>query len=95
MPGACLVTDGLGSILYANRAAGAFLNVSGKHLKDRQLLVFSADRQAFGTLMQRLPVAAANIERCCRCGPESANRRKPTSSWFRSRMANRDSGCGS
>ena len=54
MPVACLVTDGLGSILNANRAAGVFLNVSAKHLKDRQLLVFFADRHGFNALMQRL-----------------------------------------
>ena len=54
MPVACLVTDGLGSILNANRAAGVFLNVSAKHLKDRQLLMFFTDRDGFNALVQCL-----------------------------------------
>ena len=55
MPVACLVTDGLGSILNANRAARMFLNVSAKHLKDRQLLMmFFTDRDGFNALVQRL-----------------------------------------
>ena len=54
MPVACLLTDGLGSILNANRSAGVFLNVSAKHLKDRQLLMFFTDRDGFNVLLQRL-----------------------------------------
>jgi PAS domain-containing protein len=54
MPVACLVTDGLGSILNANRAAGVFLNVSAKHLTDRQLLMFFTEREGFHALVQRL-----------------------------------------
>jgi PAS domain-containing protein len=54
MPVGCLITDGVGSILNANRAAGVFLNVSVKNLKDRQLLMFSIDRDAFRTLVQGL-----------------------------------------
>jgi PAS domain-containing protein len=54
MPGACLLTDGVGSILNANCAAGKLLNVSARHLKDRQLLLFTADRERFGALMQQL-----------------------------------------
>src|SRR5687768_13518407 len=37
MPGACLLTDNVGLILNANKAAGVLLNVSPKWLKDRQL----------------------------------------------------------
>jgi PAS domain-containing protein len=54
IPGACLLTDTAGLILDANHAAGVLLNVSAKHLKNRELLVFTEDRDAFGTLLGRL-----------------------------------------
>ncbi len=54
VPAACLLTDAIGTVLSANRPAGALLNVSAKHLKGRQLILFSEDRQAFGTLLQRV-----------------------------------------
>jgi PAS domain-containing protein len=56
MPGACLLTDGASAILTANRAAGTLLNVSAKHLKDRPLLLFAADREKFHALLQDLPL---------------------------------------
>lgn len=54
IPTVSVLTDGRGVILDANRAAGLFFNVSAKHLKERQLLLFTADRDAFGSLLQRL-----------------------------------------
>lgn len=54
MPRACLLTDSSGHIVNANSAAGALLNVSARHLKDRQLLVFTRDRDAFRVLLQRM-----------------------------------------
>ena len=54
MPRASLVTDSAGIIVTANAAAGALLNVSPRHLKDRQLLVFTRDRDAFRVLLQRI-----------------------------------------
>ena len=54
MPGACLLTDGAGFILSANRAVGTLLNLSAKHLKDRELVVFSEERGAFQAILQRL-----------------------------------------
>jgi PAS domain-containing protein len=54
MPGACLVTDGVGTIVKANRAAGVLLNLTAKRLVGRLLLVFSDDRVAFGRLLQDL-----------------------------------------
>ena len=54
MPGGCLITDRGGVIRIANRAAAMILNMSAKHLKDRPLLVFSQDRVAFSSLLQRL-----------------------------------------
>ena len=54
MPRACLLTDGAGVIVTANAAAGALLNVSARHLKDRELLVFTRDRDAFRVLLQRI-----------------------------------------
>jgi PAS domain-containing protein len=54
IPGACLLTDAAGCILNANHAAGVLLNVSAKHLKNRQLRVFTEDRDAFGTLLVRV-----------------------------------------
>jgi PAS domain-containing protein len=54
MPTGCLLTDESGSILKANRAAGALLNVSATHLRGRALLVFSEDREAFRALLTEL-----------------------------------------
>jgi PAS domain-containing protein len=54
IPGACLLTDSVGSIVNANRAAGVLLNLSAKRLKDRELVVFSGDRAAFAALIHRL-----------------------------------------
>lgn len=54
IPVACLLTDTAGLILNANHAAGVLLNVSAKHLRNRELLVFTEDRDAFGTLLGRL-----------------------------------------
>ena len=63
MPGACLLTDGTSAILTANRAAGTLLNVSAKHLKDRQLLLFSSDREKFNALLQELPLGGQGEHR--------------------------------
>ena len=54
MPRACLLTDSAGYIVNANSAAGTLLNVSARHLKDRQLLVFTRDRDAFRVLLERM-----------------------------------------
>ena len=51
---ACVVTDGVGVIVNANRAAGVLLSVSAKHLTDRELVVFSDDREAFAVLLERI-----------------------------------------
>ena len=53
MPVACLSTDRVGAIVSANRAAGLLLNTSPKHLKDRQLLVFSENRVAFSAILEQ------------------------------------------
>ncbi len=54
VPGACLLADGAGWIVDANRLAGSLLNVSAKHLKGRELRIFAEDRAAFATLLRRL-----------------------------------------
>lgn len=54
MPGACLVTDSTSAILKANRAASLLLNASPAHLKGRDFLVFSEDREAFRLLLNEL-----------------------------------------
>jgi PAS domain-containing protein len=58
IPVACLLTDAAGIILEANRAAALFLNVSGRHLRDRPLLVFCDEREAFAVLTERLAASA-------------------------------------
>jgi nitrogen-specific signal transduction histidine kinase len=55
MPSACILTDGTGTIVTANRAAGSVLNLSAKHLQERQLALFTGDRDGFTALLQRLP----------------------------------------
>jgi PAS domain-containing protein len=54
MPSAGLLTDGASLILNANRAAGLLLNVSATHLKGRELLVFSQDRETFRALLREI-----------------------------------------
>lgn len=54
MPGACLLTNSAGWILNANRTAGRLLSLAAPRLKDRQLLVFAEDRDAFRALLHRL-----------------------------------------
>jgi len=54
MPGACVLTDVQGVISEANQAAAELFNVSARHLRDRQLFLFTDDRDAFGELLRRL-----------------------------------------
>ena len=51
LPVACVVTDSHGEILNANPAAGQLLNVTGKRLRGRQLLLFTEDREALRALL--------------------------------------------
>ena len=76
MPVACLLTDVGGSILEANRAAALFLNVSSRHLRDRPLLVFCDEREAFAALTRRLASAA---DSCRAVLPLRPRERKPKS----------------
>jgi PAS domain-containing protein len=61
LPMACLATDANGVIHNANQAAAELFNISAKHLRGRLLLHFSADRPAFGRLLQSLPGAGGQI----------------------------------
>jgi PAS domain-containing protein len=63
VPMACLLTDGAGAILDANRPAAGLCNMSAKHLRDRKLLVFSEDREAFTALLARLARKGTNYAR--------------------------------
>jgi PAS domain-containing protein len=54
IPSACVLTDSAGVILRANRAASTLLNMSATHLKRRELLVFSQDRETFRALLAEL-----------------------------------------
>lgn len=63
IPCAWLVTDRAGWILDANGAASVLLNLSIRHLRRRQLLVFTENRKVFKDLLLRLSSTA---------GPEEA-----------------------
>ena len=54
MPGACVLTDAQGVIREANQAAAELFNVSARHLRDRQLFLFTDERDAFGEVLRRL-----------------------------------------
>ena len=54
MPTACLVTDHEALILRANRKAGLLLNVAANRLKDRRLLLFTEQREAFIETLSRI-----------------------------------------
>lgn len=63
IPVACVLTDGVGSIVDANRAAGVLLNLAARRLRERQLLLFSEDRAVFGVLLHRLAHGAHDEHR--------------------------------
>jgi PAS domain S-box-containing protein len=63
IPVACVLTDGVGSIVDANRAAGVLLNLAARRLKERQLLLFSEDREAFDALLHQLARGAHDQHR--------------------------------
>lgn len=75
MPGGCLLTDDAGFIRNANNAAAAILNTSARHLKDRQLLVFSEDRGPFRALLERLARGSEHVRATIALRPRE---RKPT-----------------
>jgi len=54
VPCAWLSTDSAGLILDANGAASALLNVSIRHLRGRQLWVYTNNRKVFADLLARL-----------------------------------------
>ena len=76
MPGPCLLTDSAGSIRTANRAAATILNTSAKHLKDRQLIVFSEDREAFTALLRRLARGGEHIRATIAVRPRERKARR-------------------
>jgi PAS domain-containing protein len=57
VPSACVLTDRASVILNSNRAASLLLNVSSTHLKGRELLVFSEDRETFRALLKDMEQA--------------------------------------
>jgi PAS domain-containing protein len=61
-PLACVTTDEVSVIQNANQPAAELFNISTKHLRGRLLLHFSADRGAFGHLLQNLPVAGGRVD---------------------------------
>jgi PAS domain S-box-containing protein len=69
MPSAFLLTDCSGVILDANPGASALLNVSGRHIKGRQLLVYTDNRNEFRELLQRLIVADGPVETSLKLRP--------------------------
>jgi len=54
MPTACLVTDREALILRANRKAGRLLNVAANRLRNRRLLLFTEQREAFIEMVSRI-----------------------------------------
>lgn len=54
MPTACLVTDSEAVILHANRKAGLLLNVAADRLRNRRLLLFTEQREAFIEMLSRI-----------------------------------------
>jgi PAS domain-containing protein len=55
LPSALVSTDRAGMIVHANRSAAKLLGRSAPHLRDTLLLHFFEDREAFSSLLQRLP----------------------------------------
>ena len=62
IPVACVTTDRNAVILAANQPAAEFFNVSPKHLRGRMLLHFAADREAFGRLLDTLPLDGERVQ---------------------------------
>jgi PAS domain-containing protein len=61
MPGACVLTDRSGGIVNANHAAGSLLNIAPRHLRDRDLVVFTEPRDLFRSVMERLVCAPEDV----------------------------------
>ena len=61
VPSACLLTSAEGVILKANAAAGELLNVAPKRLKERQLLLFTEDRDRLAEILTALSVVAPQL----------------------------------
>jgi PAS domain-containing protein len=65
VPVPSILSDDAGLILSANAAAGVLLNCAARHLKQRELIVFSEQRDSFRDLFQQLwkgePAVAATI----------------------------------
>jgi PAS domain S-box-containing protein len=62
LPLAVVSTDGSGRIVDANRAAAKLLGRSAPHLRETLLLHFFDDREAFSSLVQRLPSEREPVE---------------------------------
>jgi len=69
MPVACVSTDANGQIYDANGLAGALLNTSARHLRDRLLLHFAEDRSAFRGILARLAADASQVSTSLRLRP--------------------------
>ena len=61
-PTPSILTDAGGYILAVNRAAGLFLNVSPGRLKGRTLLMFTEERGAFASMVERLPYESGAVQ---------------------------------
>jgi PAS domain S-box-containing protein len=62
LPLSLVSTDGSGRIVHANRAAAKLLGRSAPHLRETLLLHFFEDREAFWSLVQRLPSERDPVE---------------------------------
>jgi PAS domain-containing protein len=69
VPMACLATDETGLIQNANPTAAELFNVSARHLRDRQLLHFAADRDAFALMLRALPFDDSQLQAVMRIRP--------------------------
>jgi PAS domain-containing protein len=61
MPSACVLTDRSGAIVNANQTAGSLLNIAPRHLRSRDLLVFTDPRDLFRSVLERMACAPEDV----------------------------------
>jgi PAS domain-containing protein len=78
LPLAALITDSVGTIVTANRAAALLLNTSAKHLSGKLLLHFVVNRERFALTLQGAVARQTRVEETLTIRPKERAARPMT-----------------